>query len=97
MVEVGMDHWRPRVPISLLKEGHLELLVQMASEDLQGGRLHNSSGQPFQCSVTLTVKFYLMFIRTSQWTPMCPLLLVLLHPPIRYSYTLIHPPEPFLP
>ena len=50
MVEVGRDLWRSSCLAPLLKQGHLELVaqdhVQMVFEYLQGGRLHNPSGQP---------------------------------------------------
>lgn len=48
-VEVGRDFWKSSGPTFLLKKGHLEQVaqdhVQVAFEDLQGGRLHNHSGQ----------------------------------------------------
>jgi len=50
MVEVGRDLWRATALISLLKQGHLELVaqdhVQMASAYLHGYRLHGLSGKP---------------------------------------------------
>lgn len=50
MVEVSRDLLRSSGPNTLLKQGHLEMVaqdrVQMASEDLQGLRLHNTSEQP---------------------------------------------------
>ena len=49
-LEVGRDLWRSSGPTPLLKQGHLELAaqdhVQMASEYLQGWRLHPLPGQP---------------------------------------------------
>ncbi|KAK4806816.1 hypothetical protein QYF61_005612 [Mycteria americana] len=51
MVEVGRDLWRLSCTTPLLKQGYLEPVaqdhVQTAFEYLQGGRLHNLSGQPF--------------------------------------------------
>ena len=50
MVEVGGDLWRSSGPTPLLQQSHLKPVVQdhvqMAFEYLQGGRLHNLSGQP---------------------------------------------------
>ena len=49
MVEVGRELWRSSGPIPLLKQGHLQLVVQdhvqMDVEYLQGWRLHNLSEQ----------------------------------------------------
>ncbi|PKU38985.1 hypothetical protein llap_10711 [Limosa lapponica baueri] len=49
MVEVGRDLWRSSDPASLLKQGLLELFVQLhvekAFDDLQGWRIHNLFGQ----------------------------------------------------
>ena len=49
LVEVGRDLWRSSGPTLQLKQGHLEPAaqdsVQTAFEFLQGGRLHNLSGQ----------------------------------------------------
>lgn len=89
---------------SLLKQGQLEQIVwdcvHLDSEDLQGWRFHNLSGQPVPCLVTLTTKIrFLKFCQNLQCCSQCPLLLVLsvdatekslplLHPPpIRYLYT----------
>lgn len=48
MVEVGRDIWTSS--LLTLSQGQLELVaqdhVQMALEYLQGGELHNLSGQP---------------------------------------------------
>jgi len=50
MAEVGRDLWRSSGPSPLLKQDHLEQVaqdhVQMASEYLQGWRLHSLFGQP---------------------------------------------------
>jgi len=50
MVEVGRDLWTSSGPIPLFKQGHLDQAapdhVRMASEYLQGCRLHHRSGQP---------------------------------------------------
>ena len=50
LVEVGQDLWTSSGPTPLLRQGHLEPVaqdrVQVAFEYLQGGRLHNLSGQP---------------------------------------------------
>lgn len=49
-VEVGRHLWRTSSPTPLLKQDHLELVmqdhVQTGFEYLQGGRLHNLSEQP---------------------------------------------------
>ena len=49
MAEVGRDLWKSSGPTPLLKLGHLKPVaqghVQTAFEYLQGGRLHNLSGQ----------------------------------------------------
>lgn len=50
MVEVGRNIWRSPGPTSLIKQYLLELVIQdhvrEALEHLQGGRLHNPTGQP---------------------------------------------------
>jgi len=60
MAEVGKDLWRSPGPPSLLKQDHLQPAAQdhvhTAFEHLQSWRLHNLSGQPVPCLVTLTVK-----------------------------------------
>jgi len=61
MIEVRRDLWRFSGPTPLLQQRHLEPAAQMAFEYLQGGRLHTSLGNLYQCLVTLTVKnFFLM-------------------------------------
>lgn len=78
----GRDHHRSSSPISLLSQGHPEHItrdyVQMALEHLQGKRFHNFSSNLFQCSVMLTVKFFLMFRKNFLCFSLCPLPLVLL-------------------
>ena len=100
-VEVGRDLWRSSRPNPLLKQGHLQLVVQdcvqVASEYLQGRRLHTLLGQPVPVA------------SHPHSFSLCPLPLVLslgttekslapssLHPPFRYSYTLTRSPEPSL-
>lgn len=66
MVEVGRNLWRPSSPTPLLKYGRLEYAVQghiqVGFEYLYRKKLHNLSGNLFQCSVTSTVKnFFLIF------------------------------------
>jgi len=50
MVQVGRQLYRQSCPTPVLKQGHLEPVVQdsvqLAFKYLQGWRLHNPSGQP---------------------------------------------------
>lgn len=51
--------------------------IQMGFECLQGGRLHDLSGQRFQCSDTFNIKFFLMLKLNFQCLMLWPLLLIL--------------------
>jgi len=50
LTEVGRDLWRSSGPTPLIKQGHLEPVVQdhvqTGFEYLQGWRLHSLSGKP---------------------------------------------------
>lgn len=52
--------------------------VQIVLGYVQWGKLHNLSGNLFQCTVTHMVRFFLMFRGTFLWISFCPLFLVLL-------------------
>jgi len=107
MAEFGRDPWRSSGPTLLLKQDHQEPgaqdHVQMAFECLQGGRLHNLSGQPLAIlgHTHRVKKYFLMFRWTLLCFSLCPLPVVLSlgtterslalsasQPPCRYLYTL---------
>lgn len=100
--EVGRDLWR--LPSALLKHGHpypvaqvTQYIIHVDSEDLQGGRLHNTSGQP----VTVLHHPYSMEVVPHVWgkllcSSLYSLSLVLalssLHHPFRCLYALMRYP-----
>lgn len=111
MAESGRDLWRSSCPTTLLKQGHLEPLAQdpvyMAFEDLQGQRLHISSGQPvpvlghlynkkkkvFPDVQTIScVPVYAHWFLFCHWAPLKMACLSSLQPPFRYLNTLIRSP-----
>jgi len=65
-ISVGRDLWGSSSPTPLPEQGHLQQaaqdLIHVSFEYLQRRRIHNLSGLPVPCSVTLRVKkFFLMF------------------------------------
>ena len=80
MIGVGRELWGPSSPTLPPKQSHLEQVaqehIQAAFERLQRRRLHNPSGQLFQCSVTLKVKNYFLMFRWKLFCfSLCPLTL----------------------
>ena len=112
---VGGDLWRSSGPTTLLNQGHLGPVaqdhIQMASEYLQGWRLHNLHGEPVPVlHHPHSQKVFAGVQRDPPVFQFCPLSLVRsrgttekslapssLHPPLRYLCTLVRfPHEPSL-
>jgi len=81
MAEFGRDLWRWSGPISLLKQGHPELVAQdhvQRAFEYSPGDSTNSLGNLCQCSVTfMLTKYFLKFRANCLCFSVCPLPLVL--------------------
>jgi len=77
MVEVGRDLWRLLGPSLLLRQGHLEPVVQDCPDDFlsicEDGDFTASLGNLCQCSVTLTMKKDFL---TFRWNLLCVFVLI---------------------
>lgn len=93
MVELGKDLRRSTGLTTLIKKGHLELVVQehvrRAFENLQGWRHHNLLRKPvpglWKKNISLQLKVFLTFRQNFLCFSLCPLPLVLLWDTTRKS------------